>query len=185
MSFLDDLPPDQKELIISLPYRVGVWISHSDDIGGAAADDEEIKALANIIDGFTRDVFGSEAVQHIMMGTVSRKDMWPEWAANVGNVNQDCQQAIDILNECVDEKEVNAFRQRLLEIAETVALAFREYDRLDFMTKLRVYVLYYTERYKAARKSRSFKSMDQFLNISLQERKALSSLAQVLGLQYS
>lgn len=185
MTFLDDLQPEQRELIASLPYRVGVWISQSDKSGGEEADGEEIKALANIIDGFTRDVFGSEVVQHIMLETVSRKDKWSEWVTKTDSIDTDCQQAIDILNECVDEKEVNAFRQRLFEIAEAVALAFREYEHLDFATKMRVYLLYYTEKFKAARKDLPFKSLDQFLNISMEERKALGRLAHVLGLRYS
>jgi hypothetical protein len=63
-------------------------------------------------------------------------------------------------------------------------LAFREYDNLDFMSKLRVYLMYYKERYQAARKHRSFKTMDQYLNISFKERKALYSLANTLGVQY-
>ena len=184
MSFLDDLPSEQRELIISLPYRVGVWVSHADDVGGEEANDEEKTALANILHGFTTDVFGSEVVQYVMAETIAHNAEWEKWSKNTSSLTKDCQQAIDILNEAVDEKEVSAFKQRLLEIAEAVALAFREYDNLDFMSKLRVYLMYYKERYQAARKHRSFKTMDQYLNISLKERQALYSLANTLGVQY-
>lgn len=185
MSFLNDLPQDQRQLIISLPYRVGIWISHSDDIGGEDASHEEKQALANIIDGFTRDVFGSEVVQYIMMETLTNKHLWDDWANNYANVAADCQVAIDILNTVVEEKEVSAFKQRLLEIAEAVALAFREYDQLDFVTKLRVYFLYFKEKYIASKQSKAFKSIDQFLNISLKERQALLSLSHTLGVKYA
>lgn len=184
MSFLDDLPSDQRELIISLPYRVGVWVSHADDAGGEEADDEEKVALSNILHGFTTDVFGSEVVQYVMAETIAHSAEWDRWGKNTSSLATDCQHAIDILNEAVDEKEVSAFKQRLLEIAEAVALAFREYDKLDFVSKLRVYLMYYKERYQAARKHRSFKTMDQYLNISLKERQALYSLANTLGVQY-
>ena len=185
MSFLDELPHDHRELIVSLPYRVGAWISHADDVGGDVADEEEKTALANILHGFTQDVFGSEVVQYVMAETISRKQDWEKWATETKNVSEDCQRAIDLLHDVVDEKEVNAFKQRLLEIAEAVALAFREYDKLDFITKLRIYIMYYREKYKAARKNRSFKSMDQYLNISLKERQTLNALASVLEIQYS
>lgn len=185
MTFLQQLPNDDRELVISLPYRVGVWLSHVDDHGGHEADDEEKKALAGIIDGFTRDVFGSEVVQYIMMETLEKKDHWEAWANNTDDIHKDCQRAIDILNEVVEEKEVSAFKRRLIEIAEAVALAFREYDSLDFMTKMKVYLLYYKEKYKANKRQQSFKSIDQFLNISLKERQALYHLADTLGVQYS
>jgi hypothetical protein len=183
MSFLDTLPQNEKELIISLPYRVGIWISHSDDTGGEVASVEEIAALNAIIEGFTRDVFGSEVVQYIMMETMASKDKWDGWAQNYKNIAADCQRAIDILNAAVDEKEVNAFRQRLYEIAEAVALAFREYDQLDFLTKMRVYLNYYREKMAAAKRKHIFKTMDQYLNISLKERKALKNLAHTLALR--
>lgn len=185
MTFLQQLPNDDRELLISLPYRVGVWLSHIDDHGGDEADDEEKRALASIIDGFTRDVFGSEVVQYIMMETLEKKDHWEAWANNTDDIHKDCQRAIDILNEAVEEKEVSAFKRRLIEIAEAVALAFREYDSLDFMTKMKVYLLYYKEKYKANKRKQSFKSIDQFLNISLKERQALYHLADTLGVQYS
>lgn len=185
MSFLEHLPADQRELLVSLPYKVGVWLSHVDDHGGDEADDEEKKALAGIIDGFTRDVFGSEVVQYIMMETLEKKDQWEKWAENYTDIHANCQQAIDILNEVVEEKEVSAFKRRLIEIAEAVALAFREYDNLDFMTKLRVYVLYYKEKYKANKRQQSYKTLDQFLNISLKERQALNALANTLDVYYS
>lgn len=185
MSFLQDLADDDRELLISLPYRVGVWLSHVDDHGGDQADEDEKKALASIIDGFTRDVFGSEVVQYIMMETLEKKDHWEAWANNTDDIHKDCQRAIDILNEVVEEKEVSAFKRRLIEIAEAVALAFREYDSLDFVTKIKVYTMYYKERYKAAKKNLTYKSIDQFLNISLKERQALYQLANTLNVQYS
>ena len=184
MSFLDDLPSDQRELIISLPYRVGVWVSHADDVGGKKADEEEKTALANILHGFTTDVFGSEVVQYVMAETIAHNAEWEKWSKNMSSFAKDCQHAIDVLKESVDEKEVSAFKQRLLEIAEAVALAFREYDNLGFLSKLYVYLMYYKERYQAARKHRSFKTLDQYLNISLKERRALYSLANTLGVQY-
>lgn len=185
MSFLDELPQDQRDLIISLPYRVGIWISHCDDAGGEEASSDEKNALAAIIEGFTRDVFGSEVVQYIMMETMMSKDKWDGWALNYKNVAADCQQAIDILNEVVEAKEVNAFKQRLYEIAEAVALAFREYDSLDIVTKIRVYVNYYREKWAAAKRKHVFKTLDQYLNISLKERQALRNLADTLALRYA
>ncbi len=187
MSFLETLNRDDRDLIISLPYRVGLWISHADDAGGDSADDEEAKALENILDGFTREVFGSELVQIVMTETVTHKECWEgPWSKDLQKVPEECQRALDILHDAeIEEKEISAYKQRLIEIGEAVALAFREYDELGFLTKLRVYTLYYKERYKASKRNMSYKSLDQFLNISLKERKALYNLSSVLDVPYS
>ena len=162
MSFLNDLPEQDKELIISLPYRVGVWISHSDDVGGEEADENEKTALNNILAGFTQDVFGSEVVQFVMAETVSHKESWESWSkrTNKDEISKDCSHAIEILKRYVDEKEVSAFKQRLYEIAEAVALAFREYEELDFSSRMRIYIIYLKEKWKAMQKRQSFKSFD-------------------------
>jgi hypothetical protein len=185
MSFLNELQPQDRKLVISLPYRVGIWISHADDIGGEEASAEEKTALANIIDGFTREVFGSEAVQHIMMETLEAKDQWEDWAHNYKTILEDAQKAIDILNEAIDPKEVNAYRQRLFEIAEAVALAFREYDSLSFQDKLKIYLSYHVKKILASRKkAQTLRPINEYLNVSAKERVHLRKLADVLALDY-
>ena len=41
MSFLHNLSPEDREMLISLPYRMGYWISQSDTSGGDDSDEEE------------------------------------------------------------------------------------------------------------------------------------------------
>jgi hypothetical protein len=187
MSFLDSLDKDGRDLVVSLPYRVGLWVSHADQTGGSDAGDEELKALENIMDAFTREVFGSEIVQIVMSETVARKVDWNgSWKNAISSVPAECQRVMSVLNEVgMDEKEVGAYKQRLIEIAEAVALAFREYDQLSFMQKLRVYLLFYKERYKALKKGLGFMEMDQFICISLEERRALYKLADILDVPYA
>lgn len=187
MSILQQLDIENRDIIIALPYRVGLWMSHIDDIGGEDADDEEMQALESLMDGFTREVFGSEVVQIIMTENLKRKSEWRgAWSKNLDKVPDECQRALDVLRDAgVEVKEISAYKQRLIEIAEAVALAFREYDQLSFMNKLRVYLLFYKERYKALKKGMSYKSLDQFLNISLVERKALYKLSHILNVPYA
>ncbi|MFN3701122.1 MAG: hypothetical protein ACK4VI_06335 [Alphaproteobacteria bacterium] len=185
MSFLDELQPQDRALVISLPYRVGIWISHADDTGGEEASLEEKAALANIIDGFTREVFGSEAVQHIMMETLQAKNEWEGWAHNYKTILEDAQKAVDILNEVIDPKEVSAYRQRLFEIAEAVALAFREYDALNLQEKLRIYMTYHVKKITASKKkAQTLRPINEYLNVSVKERMHLRKLADVLTLDY-
>ena len=49
MKMLEKLPEDVQRLIISLPYRVGCFISASDQSGGDSADVAEQNALRKLL----------------------------------------------------------------------------------------------------------------------------------------
>ena len=126
MTGLEALAPTQKDLIVALPYRVGLWVSKSDLTGGAESSAQELQALSNILHAFSEDVFGSALVQHVMHETLARKDLWPAWAVDLESVPRECAAAYEALREHFEEKEVKVYALRLMEIAEAVALAFRE-----------------------------------------------------------
>ena len=171
--------------MVSLPYRVGLFVSHSDQTGGGASDEAEMQALSNIITGYAQEVFGAETVQYVISETVSRRAEWAAWSENLSALEGECHRAIDILSEAVDEKEVSAFKNHLLEIGESVALAFREYGAsASFFYKLRLYLFYVKGKREAAKRGEPYKDWEQFINISLDERKALCMIARSLGVVY-
>jgi hypothetical protein len=126
VTILNSLTPDERTLVVSLPYRAGLWVSRSDDAGGAAAEDEELRTLHSLIAGFAESVFGSELVQHIMGDLLARRSEWPGWASDLDIIPEQCRMVIDILRHHVDAKEVKAYVLRLMEIAEAVAMAYGE-----------------------------------------------------------
>ena len=63
MSYLERFAPKQRELIVSLPYRVGLWISESDTSGGDEADEAERNALHLMMTGYAEDFLKSEVVE--------------------------------------------------------------------------------------------------------------------------
>jgi len=181
MDVLNNLSAEQRTLIVSLPYRAGLWVSHSDEEGGDEAQQKELTALANLIDGFVQQVFGSELLQYIMSETLKRKDEWESWSANLDQLPAECVEALSILREHVGEKDVTVYAMRLMEIGEAVAVAFREHaDPTPGQ-----YVSYALSRIKARLQKVPVKSLDQYLSISAQERKALGALASALGIQYN
>jgi hypothetical protein len=177
MNFLDTLTPDQRETIISLPYRVGLWVSDSDSSGGDEANTNEIQALSNILHGFNEDMFGSETMQYIMSETLAKRDHWPQWSKDVASVPQDCRLAIDILKEKASVKDVNAFRNHLMEIGEAVAMAFHEEGARSTFS---AYISYMFGKFRKNRAS-SIGSFQDYLRISVNEHKALHALAGALG----
>ncbi|MCB1591511.1 MAG: hypothetical protein KDI90_03565 [Alphaproteobacteria bacterium] len=184
MSFLDQLVPEDRDIVVSLPYRVGMRVSHSDVTGGDHSDEQEMRALSSILTGYAEEVFGSETVQYIISETVAKQDKWPVWARQLENLEQDCHKAIDLLSDVVDYKEVNAFKQHLMEIGEAVAMAFREVEKLSVFQRMSLYMDYKKDKKLAAQKQLAVKSWDQFLNISMDERRALRSIAGALNMTY-
>ncbi len=184
MSFLDDISLDQRQLLVSLPYRVGLRVSQCDVSGGADSDVQELQALSNILGGIAGEVFVSETVQYVISETVEQQDYWPEWAADLGDVEDDCRRAVNILSGFVDEKEVSAFKQHLMEVGEAVALAFRENEAVSFFERLKLKMLYMKLNYKAKKEGWVYKSFDAFLNVSRSERAVLSGLARALDIKY-
>ncbi len=185
MSFLEQLSDDQTSLIVALPYRAGLYISQSDQSGGDESDEEEAQVLADLIAGYAAEVFGAETVQYVLSETLKAKDEWGAWGEDLDHVLEECSRAIDILDEFVDPKEVSAFKQHILEIGESVALAFREVDEeMSFFQQIPFRKAYAKSKKMAAKKGMAFMSFEQFLNISMDERKALQELAQALGSTY-
>jgi hypothetical protein len=182
MPFFESLTHDQRENIISLPYRVGLWVSRCDDTGGDQSDIQETRALHSILYAFAEDMFGSEDMQKVMSATLSRKDDWQKWGAELKSVPADCEAAINVINEH-DRKDANVFRNHLIEIGEAVALAFHEEIQTSFVKRLKMYFEFISA--KSKRKStRGPQTFDEYTRISDSERKALSALAQSLGALY-
>ena len=185
MNFLDQLTEDQRTLLVSLPYRAGLFVSQSDNAGGDDSDDAEMQALDNIITGYSQEIFCAETVQYIVSETVRRKSEWPAWSDNLGEIGNECHKALDILYDSVGEKEVNAFKNHLIEIGESVALAFKEYGKgTPLLDKVKVRMIYYREKRAADKLGITYKNWDQFIYISLDERRALRSLATALDTVY-
>lgn len=182
MSVLEQLSDAQRTLIVSLPYRVGLWVSHSDVSGGETAEGEELQTLSNLIEGFSQQVFGSELLQYIMHETLTRRDEWSEWSAHLNRIPQQCVEAVRILQTCADEKDIKVYARRLMELAEAVAGAFREYEPPSGLQKCVVWCGYYVRTLRARRYNIPVPSFEQFLNISPKERLALEQLSDALGM---
>ena len=54
MTSLADFTKDEVELIASLPYKAGMWVSHSEDQDGESDDTHENKALTACLRHFAK-----------------------------------------------------------------------------------------------------------------------------------
>ncbi len=184
MAYLDHFNAEQRDLLIKLPYRAGLWISASDTTGGDESEAAERQALAAIVRGFTEDFLKSEFVEEIMRATVQRVDEWDQWAGAPENVPDEVRRGIEIAALYIDHKQIHALKQSLNDVAMTVAMAYREFDETTpFAAQMRIYSKYWIECARSYMKKTQPPIMDQYLNISAAEHKALDVLNAALRLQ--
>lgn len=182
MSYLERFAPKQRELFISLPYRVGLWISESDTSGGDDADLVEKQALEWIITGYAEDFLKSEVVEEIMRHTILSKDKWAAWDSRADILLSDCEKALEEMEGYIRPEDILTFRQSLMDIGKTVAMAYCELDE-ENMTQadaLKMELLFFIDKMKAKFLGKQQPSKKERLNISAQERDALEKLSQIL-----
>lgn len=177
MGHLDVFNQQDKELLISLPYRVGMWVSESDISGGEEAQDAEIRSLEGIIMGFAEDMCKSEFIEELMKLTLEYKDQWPAWREGLDNVPHECKEAIGVIETKMTDKDAESFSENIFEIAHNVAIAYREYNDPSLsMETLSVYVNYWIDTLKSRMRGSPQKSISEYFNISKEERSALQVL---------
>ncbi len=181
MAYLDPFSPDERDLLMSLPYRAGLWVSASDSTGGHIADASELDALEKTIQGLAQGMFESALVHEIMAGTFLRRAEWPEWAKHYAATPDDCKRAIAAMQtRNIPSRDIEAFRRMLMQIGLEVARAFREYDRNDpVLHRLTRRISMTVERFFGALQGEKY-APENILNISYSEDIALNTLANAL-----
>lgn len=170
----------QRDMLVRLPYRIGLWVSQSDSEGGSEAEARELRALSSTLHGFAQEVFSSETAQRIITETIQARTQWPGWTERLQNVPEECRRAIDILKSHCSAKDVAAFSNLMMEIGEAVAASFREREA-GVIERFQAYMVFAGPTAAGIRRRKSF---EEYMNISPNERKALKILSDAFGLGY-
>ncbi len=160
-----------REKMIALPYRIGLFVSHADTTGGWEAQEAEMQSLNNILRSFTEDFCKSEFVQGLLMQTLASRAQWPGWSHQLDSVPAECVAAMYDLRGVLDKKHLAAFQEMMMEIAFAVAQAFREARQVSQEPKGSWLNLILGKPRKAR---------FEHMSISATERAALHSLADAL-----
>lgn len=183
MSGLDHYTKDQLDLLVALPYRIGLFVSSSDETGGDESTEAEMQALSLIVTSFAEDYLKSQFVQTMMEHTVALRGEWENWGENIDAVPGECVRAIDLLCDHLDRKEVASFKLTMMEIATSVAMAYREFDETsDLSTRIKMYGRVLMDRLHAVMNNDKTFNADEVYNVSESERKALDTLMESLDL---
>jgi hypothetical protein len=126
IEIFSQLSPADEELLISLPYRIGLYVSHADVTGGWDAQESEIQSLTDILRDYSNDFCKTEFSQKVFMDCLAMRGKWPVWSQDAESVPAQVDRAMRILQPMMSEKELAGFCEVLGDTALAVAMAFRE-----------------------------------------------------------
>ena len=127
MTALSDFSASEYELLVSLPYKVGVYVSHAEDEDGEGDDEKEMAALERCIQAIVRLHEDKPFTAEIVNQTLSMKTDWPRWSARSFAVPDEVSQAAALLRGKASKSERDNYCAALMEIASMVAQAFGEF----------------------------------------------------------
>jgi hypothetical protein len=162
------------EILVSLPYKAGIWIAGMEDADGEEDDIIEMKALEACIKAVGDLHEDQPLIKAIAAETLKRRADWPAWQDESHDAPAGARKAISILKGRASEEEIKAYRAAVIEVATAVAEAFGEFSGYDpedegFFSRL-------------VSKFKSLKDDDAGhpMNVGPAEDEALAELAQAL-----
>ncbi len=175
MTQLSAYSPDEIDLITSIPYRVGMHVSFSEDEEGEKDDALEIEALQSCIKEIAKVHEGPELTKEIALETLESKDKWEGWSHGVFNIEPQCERAVLTLQRHASSDEVRDYVKMILEVASAVARAYGEFGEepepeRGFLGKAMEKII----------STFSEDDVDHPMNISAAEDTAISSIANAL-----
>lgn len=126
MAVLSDFSDEEKESIVSLPYRAGMNISYAEDEDGEEDDVREMQALEMALLRLRSEHEGRLNAE-IIAEIIAQRDKWETWSQGVFNMEPQCKQAMVALKTKADISEIKAYIDMVVEIAQSVAQAHGEF----------------------------------------------------------
>jgi len=128
MADLSVFTDEELELLISLPYRAGVFVSYADDAPGDKDDAREMMALKSCLKEVAEQLYGPGLVDDVLRETLRHEDRWERWAEEGAfNVISAAKQAIALLQAKASPEDVQNYRAAVLDISRAVAQAYGEF----------------------------------------------------------
>ncbi len=172
------LSADDQKILISLPYRVGLYVSFSDVTGGWDAQEKELQSLTDILREFSEDYCKTEFSQKVLMESLQSRGEWPSWSQRIEKLPEEADHIVGRLQSIFPEKELYAFKEVLVDIALAVAMAFRENTEEEAAQKQSLHHAVRNALGRLAGKKAS--DPLEHVSISRNEREALSRLCVAL-----
>ncbi len=182
-SALEKFSAEDAGLLAGLPYRVGIWMSETDDDIGEYDDESEYAALEKIITEIAKLHDDTPFVQEVCAQTLASRAKWPDWADDSLKILPDCRKAVALVKEQVSLQSAKNFRAALMEIASTVAQASGEFEDFHEVDHTETILGGIVSRIVGGISKLSHKDESHPVNISPAEDSALSRLSAALRVE--
>jgi argonaute-like protein implicated in RNA metabolism and viral defense len=116
----------ESDLIVKLPFRVGLWMSRTDDAPGLLDDKLERAKLKDVITKVAKFHESSSIVRTTLAKTLSQAGKWADWSAGLDTVLADCETGLQVIKAQGGEEDMKVYRAVLMQTAICVAEAFQE-----------------------------------------------------------
>ncbi len=129
MSIFTDFLEEEIVLLVSLPYRVGVWMSQVDDDASTERDDErEQDALEAVLRQMAADKEQAPFVADVARETLTYPDYWSEWGQQLDTLMDDIEKALLLIDGRLAKDNARNYRKCLWGVAKAVAYAYGEFE---------------------------------------------------------
>lgn len=130
MADLTVFSKEERGFLISIPYRVGVWISEVDDNTDSRMDDvQERRTLEKMISNLAAKSGKIPFGAAIMRDIENNKSVWPAWqnACAEERILGDIEKAIRLCKSKISDAELAQFKKATWQIGIMVAQAYGEH----------------------------------------------------------
>jgi|JI10StandDraft_1071094.scaffolds.fasta_scaffold149328_3 hypothetical protein len=182
MSLLDPFSEDEKTLLVSLPYKAGLWVSLSDEKGQGTARARELKTIEAVIARLSEGQFASAFAHEVVAQTYARREEWPSWSLQTGVVPDEARRAVTLVASQLMPHDAEAYVQMIMNIAYETAYAYREFDQ-SLSIPIRFWVSLKLLWEAFIRTGNRDYRIESVANISLAEDEAIAVLASALHIE--
>ena len=126
MSYLNDFQDVHRALIVSLPVRIGFWMSQADDAPGDRDDARERLALQLALKKIVAKTGDDAFTNDVAEFALSSPKEWMGWEQAAVNVLDDVPAVLKLVKDTLPPDAVTAYRKMLYFIANVVAQAASE-----------------------------------------------------------
>ena len=180
MSELTRFLPADQDLLVSLFYRVGHWMSHADDSDlGEDSEQAEEAQMFKVLNKLAHSKNTGALCSEIAAEALRQKGSWARWASQIDNVIPDVARAKTLIKGQANNQEFVAFGKSLVTIATAVARAYRETDDAED-TEEKGFFAWLSEKKDHVVLALSDSEAHKDLNISPAEDSALTELVMTL-----
>lgn len=127
MTTLSTFDDNEQALLISLPYKAGMYVSHAEDEEGEQDDEKEMRALEHCLKSIAKLHEDRPFVYAVTTATLSERDQWNMWADDSFKAPEDAKKVMAILRAKSTPKDFKQYRSMIMQISATVARAYGEF----------------------------------------------------------